>query len=283
MRAHLLIRDQPHYRRESFQRGLTALGYQIAGSPREAPTRGDLLVIWNRYGHHDALASRWATLGGTVIVAENGLLGREHQGGHWYSLALNAPAAGGGVIAHGREGENRSGIIGAEFGEWRREGKEVIVLGQRGIGPPGIASPAQWAEGALATVRRTTQRPARIRVHPGENPATPLEQDLAEAWCVVTWSSGAAIRALALGVPVFYSLGGWIGRGASRWWKREKGELEEPRCDDAARLETFEKIGRSTWSTAEIETGEPFRRLLARAQSPSTRSAATTAASSPAG
>jgi hypothetical protein len=282
MRAHLLIRHEPHYRRGSFESGLRACGFQIDGQPRQAPGKGDLLVIWNRYGPGDKLARRWAELGGIVIVAENGLLGRHHAGGNWYSLALGAPAAGGGVIAHARAGENRAAAIRAEFGEWRRGGREVIVLGQRGIGPPGIASPELWAEGALATVRSTCGKPARIRIHPGENAATPLEEDLADAHAVVTWSSGAAVRALMMGIPVFYSLTSWIGRGAATWWKREKNELDVVRCDDAARLETFEKIGRATWSTAEIETGEPFRRLLERAQSPSIPSATTRAASSPA-
>lgn len=283
MRAHLLIRADPYYRRGSFEAGLRACGFEIAGTPREAPRPGDLLVMWNRYGANDKLATRWADLGGTVIVAENGLLGRHHQGGNWYSLALNGPAAGGGVIPRPAAGEARAAAIGVQLDPWRQGGAEIVVLGQRGIGPPGIASPDGWAERALARVRKTSGRPARIRAHPGENPATPLERDLENAWAVITWSSGAAVRALALGVPVFYNLGSWIGRGCSAWWKQEPEELEQRRTDDEARAETFETIGRTTWATTEIETGEPFRRLLERAQSRSTRSASTTAASSPAG
>ncbi len=282
MRAHLLIRHEPHYRRASFEAGLRRCGFEIAGQPREAPRPGDLLVIWNRYAHNDKLATRWADLGGTVIVAENGLLGRDHQGGAWYSLALNAPAAGGGVIPRPAAGEARSAAIGVQLAPWRQGGAEIVVLGQRGIGPPGIASPDHWAERALAIVQRTTTRPARIRIHPGEKPATPLEADLEHAWAVLTWSSGAAVKALAMGIPVFYNLSSWIGRGASAWWRQERDEFEKRRTDDQARADTFETIGRTTWATTEIETGEPFRRLLERAQSRSTRSESTTGVSSPA-
>ncbi len=282
--AYLMIRPEPHYRRGSFEQGLRACGYTIAGPPRQRPEPGDLLVTWNRYGQTHALATRWTDEGGVLIVAENGLLGRDRGGQHWYSLALNAPAAGGGIVPEALPGENRAATIGAETGEWHQSGREVIVLGQRGIGPPGIASPDRWAETALERVHRTSSLPARIRVHPGERPATPLEEDLKDAWCVVTWSSGAAIRALALGVPVFYQLHAWIARRGAKYWSGERDELSRPLRDDRARAEALDKVGRSTWRTDEIETGEPFRRLVARAQtslerSRYTRSAATTAPS----
>lgn len=278
-RAHVLIRDVPHYRRDAFIGGLQRVGFQIEGTPRAPAQPGDVLLIWNRYGHYDSLARRFEREGGTVIVAENGLMGRDRHDGHWYSLALGLPAAGGGRLPPAPPDEDRTATIGVRFGELRREGQEVIVLEQRGIGPPGIASPAGWTDRTRTLVAAASRLPVRVRWHPGERPSTPIREDLAQAACVVTWGSGAAIRALELGIPVFYCLATWIAREAAVVWTGADGQLERPKLDERARAEAFRKIGRATWRTDEIESGEPIARLLGMLRS--TQSAATPAAASP--
>lgn len=270
-RAFLCIRQEPHYRRASFEAGLRAAGYDIWGPPREPARMGDVLVIWNRYAHLHATAQRFEREGGTVIVAENGLLGRDRPDGHWYSLALDRPAGCGGHIQAPDRSEMRSHRIGCKFGEWRQKGNEVIVLEQRGIGPPGIASPAGWADRIASDLRRTHPLlPVRVRRHPGEKPATPLEEDLREARCVVTWASGAALRALDLGVPVFYEHPNWIGADGARPFG---DRIDRPRMNDSGRSLALAKAAEATWRTDEIETGEPFVRLrtaaLRRACTPS--------------
>lgn len=274
--AYLLIRPLPHYRRGSFEAGLRALGFQIGGVPRGTISPADVLVMWNRYGPDHRLAEHFSKCGGTVIVAENGLLGRDRPDGHWYSLALDYPAAMGGALPLRIEGWNRTDIIGAKLGELRQGGDEVMVLEQRGIGPPDWASPPKWAEKMAARLALDTNRLIRIRAHPGENKSTPIEDDLRNVWCVVTWASSAAIRAMVAGVPVFYALPTWIAKaGGRQLWGRM--DLENPLRDPYARRMAIERVGRSTWHTMEIETGEPFARLLERSRF--TRSKGTTAAS----
>ena len=112
-----MVRPQPHYRRDAFERGLRRLGFAVDAQPRGGVSPEDVLVIWNRYGHYAQIAERAERQGATVIVAENGLLGRDRPDGKWYSLAIGLPAGGGGRLPEPLPGEDRTGTIGAEFGE----------------------------------------------------------------------------------------------------------------------------------------------------------------------
>jgi hypothetical protein len=87
----------------------------------------------------------------------------------------------------------------------------------------------------------------RVRAHPGRSELLPLESDLAHCGKVVTWGSGAAIKALMMGIPVISEMPNWIGM--------QDNSL-------AGRLEMFRKLAYAQWTLDEIRTGEPFGRLL---------------------
>lgn len=261
MKAFSMIRFDPHYRREAFNAGLEACGYQVHGHPREAPNRDDVLVIWNRYGPWGEAAARFDHAGARVICAENGVLGRDWQEKNkWYSIALDIPAAYGGRFP--ASGPERWKSWGVNLCEWRKEGKEVIVLAQRGIGPAGHAQPHGWHIKTAERLRTMTDRPVRIREHPGERAAIPVEADVQNAFCVVTWASGAALKAVIAGVPVFFGCPQWIGAGAGQQIGKT---IEYPYLQ--GREPMLERLAWSTWNTKEIATGEPFRRLLTSASS----------------
>lgn len=269
MLAYLMIRTEPHYRRDSFAEGLMRCGFNVTGTPRGPVGKNDVLVIWNRYGRFHSHALDFERQGARVIVAENGPLGRDWRGEHWYSIFEGRPAVGG---PHSEGGPERWESFGVELAPWRTGGREIVVLGQRGIGPPGIAQPPGWHHQAARAL--SAWHPVRIREHPGERPCRALEADLEDAQAVVTWASGAAYKALLMGVPVFYGLPGWIGRHGGKWLNLEtlNGPLD-PQYPD--RLRVFHSLGWVGWRTHEIATGEPFRRLLG---SPSTSSASITEA-----
>lgn len=248
-RAYLLIRPEPVYRRHAFEAGLRELGFQIAGHPREPPTPADVLVIWNRYGANHALALRFEAAGARVIVAENGALGRDWLGDHWYSLTLTNPLCAGTWPAGSGD---RWESFGQEICVWRNTGLGVIVLAQRGIGPPGVAQPAGWHKRAA-----TELGAERIREHPGERPAKPLSVDLAGAVGVATWGSGAALKALLWGIPVIYGLPTWIGAEVALSISAYRGEFHRP-----DRSAFFHRLAWATWRVSEICRGDPFRRLL---------------------
>jgi hypothetical protein len=58
----------------------------------------------------------------------------------------------------------------------------------------------QWLKTVVATLRRYTERPIRIR---WKRQGTPIASDLWNCWAVVVHSSAAALDALIAGVPIF--------------------------------------------------------------------------------
>lgn len=250
MQAVCLIRSQPDYRRDTFIAGLQACGFKVSTDPLPVG-RGDVLVIWNRYGHFDRLATQAQAAGAAVIVAENGYLGREWNGGRWYAMSLDRHN-GAGTWHPG--GPQRWARIGVPLAPWRSDGSHVLVLPQRGIGTPPVAMPQDW----LRMLRVQTQREVRVRAHPGERGGgVPLAQDLVGAWACITWASGAALKALVAGVPVFHGCAQWIGAAASTPWP---ADVESPRLCDRAPV--FERLAWAMWELHEIESGAAFRHLL---------------------
>lgn len=246
--AWLALREDAHYRRDAFVAGLQRCGFTVKRGLPAGPNRGDILVLWNRYGQAHRVAAEFERQGRPVVVAENGYLGDGLPQSKLYALALHHHNGAGTWFCGGPE---RWAALGVELQPWRDQG-ETVVLAQRGIGPPGVAMPSRWP-----TQVKTL---GRVRMHPGvRSSAPPLEQDLRRAGRVITWGSGAAIRALVLGIPVFHALRCWIGAGAAR-------PLEQmaagPVRDDAARLRMFERLAWAQSSLAEIESGEAFTRLL---------------------
>lgn len=255
MKACVLIRSMPQYRRESFIAGLEASGYST--SERIEPAADNLLVTWNRYGNYDRIARDYERAGGKVLIAENGYLGRDWLGKHWYAVAQNFHNGGG----YWPAGDfKRWESFGAESTRWRAGGEDIVILGTRSIGPEGVREPLGWAERTRQQLQARTKRLVRIRRHPGENaPNVSLEDDLKNAWCAVTWGSGAALKAILLGVPVFYGYPKWIGAAAASLLN---GQTDLEHRFIYSPLPMLHKLAWAMWTTEEINKGTPFQWLL---------------------
>jgi len=251
------IRQEPGYRREAFLRGLKAVGYRLVPTGRPTDKR-DLLVIWNRYGGQGVMADTWEREGGTVLVCENGYVGKDDNGRQFYAISANGHN-GSGWWPEGTE--DRFATLGIEVKPWTvTEEGHYLVCGQRGIGTPLMASPNAWERHMVARIRRV-KPDARtlVRLHPGNAPAkTHLEDDLKGAYACVIWSSSSGVKALVNGVPVYYDAPHWIcGGGATPASKIGGFAL----VDDGARMQALRRMAWAQWSVAEIEQGEPFRRF----------------------
>lgn len=248
--AALLIDRGPRERWEAFATGLRHLGYRVTDKPNQNPLKTDLLVVWNRH-RHDAWAQKYEQAGAAVIVAENGYVGCDENQWTYYALALNHHnGAGRWFVGEG----DRWSKLGIALASWREDGENILVLAQRGIGPSGVAMPRTWPQYITGRLRSVTKRNVVVRLHPKQE-RPPI--DFTRCWAAVTWGSGAAIKALVAGIPVFHEMPNWIGGPAARFGI---DDLENPFVGDRAPM--LHRMSWAQWSLGEIASGEPFRLLL---------------------
>lgn len=259
-RAYCLIRPQPVYRHDAFILGLTAAGFFTEAREPRAVEPGDALCIWNRYGANHELASRFEAAGGIVAVAENAYIGPGGVSPHdmeprcWYALAVGGHN-GRGTWPVGDS--SRWDALGIELKPWRTEGKHILVAPNRPFGQPGNVMPADWASDVARRLRAVTDREIRIRPHPGNGAAKPLEPDLQDAALCVIWSSSVGVSALVAGVPVMCEANHWICRGATG-----KHHVDSPWMGETHRKWELRKLAWAQWHVDELATGEPFARLI---------------------
>jgi hypothetical protein len=233
VRAWLNLRYTHKERARAFTLGLESLGYKVMQGATMSPCRGDILVTWNRVGLGHLSAQAFETRGLPVLVTENAAWGNGFAGDSWLTIAKNQHNTAG-CFPLGDDA--RWDDLGIQLAPWRTEG-ETVLLPQRGIGSPPTAMPRNWLK----------RHHGRVRTHPGTKPAMPLEDDLANCGRVVTWGSGAAIKALVMGIPVMSDMPNWLGR--------------QDNTDDD-RLRMFRELAWCQFTYAEIESGWAFERLL---------------------
>lgn len=265
-RAFCMIRDLPHYRCHSFVEGLRAAGFVVdrSGAARDAKV-GDVVVIWNRYGQYDSVATQAEKQGAVVIVAENGFVGRDASGNQFYQLAIGGHN-GSGYWAQG-EGDRlaKLGIAVAPSWQATSPSAHIVVRGQRGIGRPGVASPPNWHENIAASLRKLSGRRVLVVPHPGNGAVTDQRHTeyLAGAHALVIWSSSVGVKALVMGVPVLAYSPYWVCKQLFAQPLSVNDDLRTPH-ENAVRHAALRRMAWAQWSLAEIASGEPFVHLLSR-------------------
>lgn len=237
MRAWLNLRYTVPERLRAFVSGIERLGYKAEiGLPDRIGER-DCFITWNRINAGNTVAQRFQDRCMPVIVAENAAWGNDFLGRRWYSLARYHHNTADRFPVRSHE---RWDLLGVELAPFRKEG-ETVILPQRGIGSPPTRMPSGWPQDAL---RRYG---GRIRPHPGTKACKPLDADLANAGRVVTWGSGAAVKALMRGIPVVSEMPHWVA---------EQDNTPEGRID------MFRRLAWAQWELNQIENGEAFSWLL---------------------
>jgi hypothetical protein len=243
---------QGHVIAEAFR----GMGFHIDPSPRNSPSRGDVLVLWNRYARDERFAQAYEAAGAKVFILENGYLGREGlPGGPHYALSVGQHN-GMGIL--NRPNLDRFASLGIPLLPWREPGREVVVLATRGMGSNVTREPNGWAAKVCRTFASSTGMPARIRAHPGPLGApgyATLEDDLRDAAFAVTWGSTAGLKALAYGVPVYYGLSGWVGALGGR---HVSARQSPPLRNDYHREVAFAVVGGGIVNLSELRDGSAF-------------------------
>jgi hypothetical protein len=232
----------------AISKGLESLGYTISLRPQEKPTTKDVLVLWNRLPTHEPHAREYERVGARVLVFEHSWIGLEGV----YACCLGHHN-GAGTWHIGSE--RRWPSFGIEVKPWRTEGDHILVVPQRGMGVAPVAMPRGWTSDVLARLAPITKRPIVVR-YPQDR-IHPFEPELRGAHAVVTWASGAGVKAIINGVPVFYEMPHWIGAYAAI---NGLTSLELPYLGE--RDTFFHRLSWAMWRAEEIERGEPFKWLL---------------------
>ena len=81
----------------------------------------------------------------------------------WLGPGITAPARGN--VGESPRWKDQNIILRP----WRERGEEILILPQRGFGPKEVAMPEGWVEPTVATIKRKTSRPVRVRKHPGNH------------------------------------------------------------------------------------------------------------------
>lgn len=257
--ACLRLRPTPGYGRDYFRAGFDRLDYDCDDRPKRHPEPGDVLVLWNRKRPDEDFAQAYERAGAAVLVAENGYIGHDGTGGKLFALALGHHA-GAGIWPDGSDDPDRWRRQGITLKPWRREGSFILVLPQRGIGERGVAMPTGWLPEITARLKAVTTREIRVRRHPGAVHGERLEptRDIVGAWAALTYSSGAGLKCLAEGIPVFAGRSTWIGAGAARIGY---DDIERPFLGD--RVPMFRRLAHAQFSKSELASGDAFTRVLA--------------------
>jgi hypothetical protein len=233
-KAYLNLRYTVQERAAAFSKGLEAAGFEVVRGITHNPSPDDIFVTWSRIGAADEAADAFIAKGNKVLVAENASWGNSFAGKHWYTIARTYHNQAGRFPIGGPERWDSLGIV---LQPWRTSG-ETVILPQRGIGPVPVAMPRGWGANFEGRVRK---HPGRLAEH------ISLEEDLANCGKVITWGSGAAIKAIMWGIPVESHMPSWIG---------------EQDNTDEGRLAMFRRLAHAQWTLQEISEGLPFHRLL---------------------
>lgn len=257
--ASVLFRPGLHYRRELFHSGLRKLRYKIIDGPASHPGPEDVLVLWNRFPRDEQTAKLYEKVGARVLVTENGYIGSDEKGQKIFAISRNQHNGAGSWL----EGDpGRWEKMNVDLKPWRKNGDQLLLLPQRGFGPVGVAMPPRWEQFMIRKLGELTTRSSRLRFHPGLDKTNPEPyKDLRGCWAAITWGSGAAIKALAEGYPVFHEMPNWIGAPAAVFLggKRFKS-IEEPFLGD--RLPMFRRLAWAQFTSSEVESGWAFDWLL---------------------
>lgn len=169
--------------------------------------------------------------------------------------------------------------LGLEIRDYRKDGEHILLLGQ----VPGDASlrgldVIKWMESTVIDLAALSDRPIIIRPHPLSDHTEldalmrrlrssgrgnceirtggSLSQALHNAWATVTYSSGAAIDSLLMGIPAFSLC------PASMAWSvtdHELRKIDAPTLFD--RRPWLDQLAHSQWAIPEIESGTVWARF----------------------
>lgn len=215
MTVYCLFRQRPDYPWKEVKKGIEHHGEKVEMGYNNVPlSRKDSLLTWNKYGIAKRLGLKVQQIGGLHLVFENAYIVPE-QG--WYAVGINGVNGEDQSFVEEKE-SNRWKNLQLKIHPWNKNGKHILVCGQRGGDYNCLSMPLFWPTKVLKKIRSITDRPILYRSHPHRlrmpaclpincsisDGTQPLLVDLKEAFVCIVWTSSAALTALLMGIPVIY-------------------------------------------------------------------------------
>ena len=230
-----------------------------------------------------SILERQAQHGGRTIIADSNLfLYRDTTNpGYWLRYSYDNVFPGlGEYCDHDPDPQRWAQVqneLGVQLRDWRRQGSHVLICLQRDGGwSMGGRDVSHWALKMVAEIRGYSNRPIRIRAHPGDkravkycermrkllvdrrvrdvsfsDPNHSLTQDLDQCWAVVNHNSSPAVAAAIEGVPIFLTDADHSQAGEVA--NRDFALMENPQLFD--RDAWVQRLAQFHWSHQELRQG----------------------------
>ena len=154
----------------------------------------------------------------------------------------------------GRAAPDRFRRYGVSLSDrWHTHGRQIVVCPNSPVYMRFHGREAHgWVAEVIRHLSRVTDRPVVTRWKV-DSPSRPLALDLADAWMVVTFSSAAAVEALAAGIPVC-TLAPWAS--TARMGITDLKHVESPHYPDLDDRDQFLfNLAAAQWTLSEIRQG----------------------------
>jgi hypothetical protein len=162
--------------------------------------------------------------------------------------------------------------IGFDLKSWRQEGEHILILLQKDSGwTMEEKSNISWCSETINKIRKYTDRPIVIRMHPSDvkhkenylmmarNKKVTLSenknimQDLKNAWCSISHNSSPGAVSVLEGIPVFITDKDWQKSPAGLVGNYDMSKIENPVLPN--RESWVQKLAMSHFSIEDIKKG----------------------------
>lgn len=271
-----------------FAAGVRAIGDQVIIVEDQRTVECDLAVIqgWTNSTtsphlrvRHDAI-QRQHSQGRHIVVIDSNLLGflEPEDFNRYLRYSLDGIFPTTGYYFDRAIDTRRWSAIRQRYAfqerDWRRDGRHILVCLQRNGGwSMGTTPVLEWLSATIDRLRQHTNRPIRIRAHPGDrgiisrirvqqagctvSDTEDIRQDLDHAWATVTYNSSPGVASVLWGVPV------WVTdpdpRKSQTWplCQTDLAEIERPCYPD--RVPLYHRLGQCHFDSAECQSGVAWR------------------------
>lgn len=208
------------------------------------------------------------------IFVDSNILHYARQEHEWHRYSLNSVYPNDGVYFFNGLNSNKwndySSWHNVDIKPWRTNGNHILVLAQRPKGWNMFGNDQDsWLETTINNIQKYSQRPIRVRMHPGDgkkqqqidkllsrggvtiSTAGNIKEDLVNCWSTVGYNSTPNVVAAIEGVP------GYVADPVHSWAQdiayTDLSLIENPPMPD--RTEWLNKIANIHWSNTEVKTG----------------------------